>query len=561
MSIIDLVSVSNESLAAELYRRVAPKSPLLVIGSNINHIQHLVSIASNTSKAPMITDSGVFVVVNTDQAHVNPTHLRPLNSEIVEGTGLRGVRDAAAVTGVARALHPVSGEGSPPQRVVSLDTVPASHSEGRGTRSAGELGKFIEIQTSARGLRQVPRIRKRIKQTLQKHPMVANIGLLPLEAVPREAGPRYRIAIDVYTEEPQIHQQIASSVDGTMDDFVFQFYPRRRSKMILENRQGLCSEKHGPHNPDGTVSFRIHYPASETQPVPSGSEGPPVQNGSAFRYASNFHVFATSLGSNIGHGDLIRASKPHFGLPDVKMAMPCLGTSQCRYVHRFDKGEYTDENDIAFTEEIIDSEIQYREESRCSIADIDAILYGGRLGNIKDPELFEIQIKTHRGIVRGRYMGIYNYTEDVSENKSEESASDDSVSDGSNKSDSAIRPSRVDADSGSRLSPQISSNSGGSEASQSSIRGDRLEFFDQIRTRLHAGLRTDSGDSGSPVYLVDKRSNQEYLIGVHRSRHHEDAYAVPMAVILEYSAQNLHPGVGGHDASYTWRLTSVEDNN
>lgn len=514
MSIIDLVSVSNESLATELYRRVAPKSPLLVIGSNINHIRHLISIASNTSNATMITDSGVFVVVNTNQTQLNSTPLKSLKPEI------------------------------PNNRSVIL----------------GELGKFVEIQTSSRGLRKVPRIRKRIKQTLQNHPMVANIGLLP--------GPKYRIAIDVYTEEPQIHQQIASSVDGTMDDFVFQFAPRRRSKMTLENRQGLCSERHLPHNPDGTVSFRIHYP---------------TPNGSVFRYASNFHVFATTLGSNIGHGDLIRASKSHFGLEDVKMAMPCLGSSQCRYVHRFDKGEYTDENDIAFTEEITDSDIEYREESKCSITNIDAILYSDSLGNIKDQELFEIQIKTHRGVVKGRYIGLYNYTEGLSEIKSEESASDGSVSDGSNKSDSAIQPSGVNA-----ISPLISSNSGDSgsrsrsipialsEGSQSSIRGDQLEFLDQIRTRLDAGLTTDSGDSGSPVYLVDKSSNQEYLIGVHRSRHHEDAYAVPMSVILEYSAHNLHPGaptprdslrggvvpgVGGHDPSYSWRLTSVEDDN
>jgi len=492
MSIIDLVSVSNESLAAELYRRVAPKSPLLVIGSNINQIRHLVSIASNTSNALMITDSGVFVVVNTDQTQLNSTPLRPLNSEIVDGR----------------------------------------------SQVSGDLGKFVEIQTSSRGLRKVPRIRKRIKQTLQNHPMVANIGLLP--------GPKYRIAIDVYTEEPHIHQQIASSVDGTMDDFVFQFAPRRRSKMTLENLQGLCSERHLPHNPDGTVSFRIHYP---------------TPNGSVFRYASNFHVFATTLGSNIGHGDLIRVSKEHFGLEDVKMAMPCLGSSQCRYVHRFDKGEYTDENDIAFTEEITDSDIEYQQESRCSIADIDAILYSERLGNIKDSELFEIQIKTHRGIVRGRYMGLYNYTEGLSEVKSEESASDGSVSDEFPKADSTLRRSGVDPNSQSRLSPPISSDSIDSEGSQSSLRGNRLEFFDQIRTRLHPGAATDPGDSGSPVYLVDKRTNQEYLIGVHRSRHHEDAYAVPMPVILEYSAHNLHPSVGGHDASYSWRLTSVEDHN
>ena len=170
----DLVSVSNESLAAELYRRVAPESPLLVIGSNINQIQHLLSTASRISSAPMITDSGVFVVVNTDITHSTPRPLRPLNPETV--------REAGCV------------------------------------RETGDLGKFIEIQTSSRGLRQVPRIRKQIKKTLQKHPMVANIGLVP--------GPKYRIAIDVYTEEPQIHQQIARSVDGTMEDFVFQFYPR-----------------------------------------------------------------------------------------------------------------------------------------------------------------------------------------------------------------------------------------------------------------------------------------------------------------------------------------------
>ena len=329
----DLVSVSNESLAAELYRRVGPKSPLLVIGSNINQIQSLVSEAFKISGVPMITDSGVFVVVNTDIAHSSPTPLRPLKPEIV------GITDRV--------------------------------------RDTGDLGKFVEIQTSSRGLRQVPRIRKRIKETLQKHPMVANIGLVP--------GSRYRIALDVYSEEPQVHQQIANSVDGTMEDFVFQFYPRRRSKMTLENRQAVCSGKHGPHDPDGTVSFRIHYP---------------VQNGLAFRYASNYHVFATTPyggGDNIAHGDLRRLSRQHFEFEDVRMAIPCLGTSQCRYAHKFYKGEYTDENDIAFTEEIMDSEIEYREESKCSIEDVDAILYDERLGNIKDPELFEIQIKTHRG--------------------------------------------------------------------------------------------------------------------------------------------------------------------
>ena len=110
------------------------------------------------------------------------------------------------------------------------------------------------------------------------------------------------------------------------------------------------------------------------------------------------------------------------------------------------------------------------------------------------------------------------------------------------------------------LRGQRSSPSGLSEDSQSSIRGDRLEFLDQIRTRLHTGSTTESGDSGSPVYLVDKSSNREYLIGVHRSRHHEDAYAVPMAVILEYAAQSLDKLVDMMPA-YTWRLTSVEDHN
>ena len=157
--------------------------------------------------------------------------------------------------------------------------------------------------------------------------------------------------------------------------------------------------------------------------------------------------------------------------------MPCLGTSQCRYVHKFDKGEYTDENDIAFTEEILDSEIQYQEESRCSIQDVDAILYDQSWGNIKDPELFEIQIKTHRGLVTGTYIGIYNYTENLS-------GSDESASDGSNKSDSAVRPS----DANSNLSLQISSDSSGSRSRTTNGRPTSTSSPSGLTP--HGGVRT-----------------------------------------------------------------------
>lgn len=86
-----------------------------------------------------------------------------------------------------------------------------------------------------------------------------------------------------------------------------------------------------------------------------------------------------------------------------------------------------------------------------------SILYNSQLGDIRESSLFEIQIKTYRGIVKGQYMGVYDYTVDHSEPKSAESET----------GSAAV----------SNLSLEALDHSGAP--------GERLQLLDHIRIQLH----------------------------------------------------------------------------
>jgi hypothetical protein len=408
------------------------------------------------------------------------------------------------------------------------------------------LGPYIEIVPSQSGRRRIPRVRKEVEKELRKHPQVFSVGFVP--------GPIYLVAVDVYTSDPEIHKQIVRTINGNINQFVFRLKRRTTGKMTLQHSYGICSSKLGAHTPDGTVSFRIHF-----------QEIPELDNAAGYRYASNFHVFATQLG-DISHGGLINVSKNPGLLQDVRMAVPChgiagvlsLGTPHCQYRYRFDGGEYTRSNDIAFTNSIKSpEEAKYETCFNGSITDIDAILFETALGNIMDTDLFEIHIETNRGIIKGHYMGIVNY---------EQAASDGSDSDHSSSglslSTNKVINQPVSVSSGSLrpLDQSRQSSSSSQSSMDSSIDGDELKLVDHILIATDADNSTNHGDSGSPVYIVRKAElDVKYLIGVHRSRHNENTYAVPLGAILDYFTNHFMGTNGDNNGTHVWTLSSAKD--
>jgi hypothetical protein len=49
---------------------------------------------------------------------------------------------------------------------------------------------------------------------------------------------------------PSPDTQIAGSVKGTIDHFLFELYPKLRSRMNFESRPGICTKKYPLDNPN-----------------------------------------------------------------------------------------------------------------------------------------------------------------------------------------------------------------------------------------------------------------------------------------------------------------------
>ena len=211
MSFTDLSLIPTEALATELYNRVTPKSRVVVVGSNMEDLNLITRTGSEGSRGPLVNSNAVFVVLNTHRnGGVEPTTRMDLTSQ--------------------------------------------------------NLGPYIEIVTSESGRRRTPRVRKEIEKILRRHPQVFSVGFVP--------GPMYRVAVDVYTTDPEIHKQIVRTVNGNINQFVFRPKRHANGKMTLQHSYGICSRKTAAHTPDGTVSFRIHFEAI-----------PELNNAAGYRYA------------------------------------------------------------------------------------------------------------------------------------------------------------------------------------------------------------------------------------------------------------------------------------
>jgi hypothetical protein len=104
------------------------------------------------------------------------------------------------------------------------------------------------------------------------------------------------------------------------------------------------------------------------------------------------------------------------------------------------------------------------------------------------------------------------------------------------------------------------SSSGSQSSVDSSIDGDELKLVDHILITTDANDSTNYGDSGSPVYIVRKaQAHVKYLIGVHRSRHNENTYAVPLGVILDYFTTYFIGANVDNDGTHVWTLSSAKD--
>jgi hypothetical protein len=174
-----------------------------------------------------------------------------------------------------------------------------------------------------------------------------------------------------------------------------------------------------------------------------------------------------------------------------------------------------------------------------------------------DTDLFEIHIETNRGIIKGHYMGIVNY---------EQAASDGSDSDHSSSglslSTNKVINQPVSVSSGSLrpLDQSRQSSSSSQSSMDSSIDGDELKLVDHILIATDADNSTNHGDSGSPVYIVRKAElDVKYLIGVHRSRHNENTYAVPLGAILDYFTNHFMGTNGDNNGTHVLTLSSAKD--
>jgi hypothetical protein len=196
MSLTDLSSVPTEALATELYNRVNPKSRVVVVGSNMEDLNFIIRLGIDGPRGPLVNGNGVFVVLNTHR-----------NGGVESSTRMH--------------------------------------------LTSQNLGPYIEIVTSETGRRKTPRVRKEIEKALRKHPQVFSVGFVP--------GSMYRVAVDVYTSDPEIHKQIVRTINGDINQFVFRPKRRANGKMTLQHSYGICSNKNAAHTPDGTVSFRIHF--------------------------------------------------------------------------------------------------------------------------------------------------------------------------------------------------------------------------------------------------------------------------------------------------------------
>jgi hypothetical protein len=151
----------------------------------------------------------------------------------------------------------------------------------------------------------------------------------------------------------------------------------------------------------------------------------------------------------------------------------------CQYKYRYGYGIYNALNDVALTEPMIGDHNEEKYQiiysgtvEHADKLDLDALVQ--KIGTRK------VEIDTHRGPIKGTFVKIGNYVEGL-DNPSDSSISSKQSSDSSNTSISSKQRS----------------------------------------------------DSGSGVYLVNGDRHRRYLIGIHRSRHQDYTYAVPLATIIE----------------------------
>jgi hypothetical protein len=196
MSLTSISSIPTEVLATELYQRVGAENRIVVIGSNIQHINRILDVKDENSNRLPIDKDAIFIVLNTG------------NFSTSEAPDLN-------------------------------------------------LGKYIEIVRSRGGRRLIKRVRKDIEKQIRKYIDVFGVGYV--------SGEKYLVAIDIYNQDPNVHKQIVDSIGGVMDDFVFHYRQRTGDRMHLEHASTICALKSGrdiglAHEPDGTISFRIHLP-------------------------------------------------------------------------------------------------------------------------------------------------------------------------------------------------------------------------------------------------------------------------------------------------------------
>ena len=87
-----------------------------------------------------------------------------------------------------------------------------------------QLGKYIEYYTH--GKRKIKRIKPDIASIIRKHKEVYGIGYIP--------GTTYKVSINIYSNDPKLHQQIIDEIGGNAQDFVF--FERKRNKSIKAER-------------------------------------------------------------------------------------------------------------------------------------------------------------------------------------------------------------------------------------------------------------------------------------------------------------------------------------
>lgn len=218
-------------------------------------------------------------------------------------------------------------------------------------------------------------------------------------------------------------------------------------------------------------------------------------------------------------------------------------------MYEYAYGVYNNFNDVAVTQSFNDAS----SEQKYEIIYDNTVEHGDNLdldSLLIKTKSYRIEIDTHRGPVRGQFITITNYEEsiDTISSDSESSTSEKDLHPGSI-SRASSGNSTWDGSSGvalrieslnqlslgeCRSSRSVDSRSNGSSGDNRSETeyGDSLVLWDHIQIKLDDQL-TQPSDSGSGVYLIDHFRNRRYLIGIHRSRHDNYIYVIPLVTILE----------------------------